>query len=242
MFSRSGLFRVVLPATLLGTCLACLHSSPPPQKGTRSIVGKWDSRIRSGDSDLVVEFFSDASFRQDSVIEREGHYSVKDNTLTTYVWDNNDKKEQKRTFDLTIDVDRLAMKDPNGSMEIRMERTCKAGSSQAEIVGEWFSGDYPGAIRAIPLEAPLRFPVFVEFTKDKKLFFRSMPIRSRRGQYEYSGGVLVLKISGEDPLQTKPHVSSDQIDLKLTKNGPEIPFRRVLGSDCGIPYSGNTGP
>jgi hypothetical protein len=161
---------------LAATCPACVHPGPPPQKNTPSIVGKWDSKIRSGDSDLIVEFFADGSFKQHSVVEREGHYSLKDNKLTTYVWDNKEKKEQKRIFDLTLDGDQIAMKDADSSAEIRMNRTCKAGPNQAGIIGEWFSTNYPGAIRAIPLEAPLRFPAFVEFTKDKKIFFRSLPI------------------------------------------------------------------
>jgi len=232
---------LVLSAMLVGTLAVHVDSSPLPQKTKQNIVGKWDSRIRSNDSSLVVEFSADGSFKQHSVLEKEGRYSIKDNQLTTYVWDDRAKQDKKRIFDVTLDADQLTMKDPNASEEIRLDRTCKIGG-QAELAGEWFSANYPGAIRAIPLKAPLRFPAFVEFTKDKKLFFRSIPIRSRSGQYEYSGGVLVLKISGDDPLQTKPHVSSDQIDLKLAKNGPEIPFRRVLGSDCGIPYDVNVGP
>jgi hypothetical protein len=242
MLSRSGLFRALLSGMLVATSPACVDSGPLPQKNTPSIVGKWDSKIRSGDSDLIVEFFADGSFKQHSVVEREGHYSLKDNKLTTYVWDNKEKKEQKRIFDLTLDGNQIAMKDLDSSAEIRMNRTCKAGPTQAGIVGEWFSTNYPGAIHVIPLEAPLRFPAFVEFTKDKKIFFRSLPIRSRQGQFEYSSGMLVLRFPGEDPLRSKTRVSSDQTDLKLTKNGPEIPFRQVLGSDCGTPYVVDTGP
>ena len=202
-------------------------------KDKHSILGKWDSRIRSNNgSGLTLEFLSDETFREDADFEKEGRYTLKDNRLTTYTWDVKESREKQRAFDLTISGDNITMKESSGTAEIHMDRVCKSGSAVDNILGEWFSPNYPGAVPVFPAEMPLRFPVFAEFTRDKRVFFRSTPVKSTRGQYEFSDGVLVLNLPSEPLLKSKPHVSSDQADIRIATKGPEIPFRRVTGSEC----------
>jgi hypothetical protein len=204
----------------------------PPDKNEHGILGKWDSRIRSKDSGFTLQFFPDGTVKENSDLENAGRYSLKDNRLTTYVLDAKDGSEKQRAFDLALDGDNITMKESTGGPEIHMERVCKGGSAVNDIVGEWYSPNYPGAIRAFPLEQPLHFPAFVEFTKDKKIFFRSTPLKITQGQYQLSDGVLVLTFPNEPPFKTKVRISPDQTDIRISKQGPEIPFRRVTGSDC----------
>jgi hypothetical protein len=89
----------------------------------------------------------------------------------------------------------------------------------------------PGAIPVFPMGSPLRFPVFVEFTHDK-IFFRSTPIKSAQGQCEFSDGSLLVKLPNEPPFKSKPRVNSEQTGIRISTKGPEIPFRRVTGSEC----------
>jgi len=177
---------VSIPCSTLG------HSDYYSDKDKHSIVGKWDSVIRTNGSGLTLEFLSDGTFRENADFEKEGRYALKDDQLTTYVWDSKENREKQRVFDLRLNRDNIAMKESNGAVEIQMERVCKGSSAPADILGEWFSPNYPGAIPVFPADMPLRFPVFVEFTREKKIFFRSTPTKSTQGQYEFSGGALLL--------------------------------------------------
>ena len=199
-----------------------------------SILGKWDSRIRFNGSGLTLEFLSDGTFREDANFEREGRYALKDTHLTTYTWDVKESREKQRAFDLVLSGDSITMKESNGTAEIHMDRVCKSASAIDDILGEWFSPNYPGAVPVFPAEMPLRFPAFVEFTRDKRVFFRSTPMKSTQGQYEFSDGALVLNLPSEAPLKSKPHMSSDQADIRIATKGPEIPFRRVTCSECAV--------
>jgi hypothetical protein len=223
-----------VPFLIVLSMALSIHGYPGPasDKNKHSILGKWDSRIRSNGSGLTLEFLSDGTFREDADFEKEGRYALKDTHLTTYAWDVKESREKQRAFDLTLSEDHITMKESNVTAEIRLERVCRSGTASDDILGEWFSPNYPGAIPVFPAEAPLRFPVFVEFTRDKKMFFRSTPVKSTQGQYEFSDGALLLKLPSEPPLKSKPHVSSDQTDIRIATRGPEIPFRRVTGSEC----------
>jgi hypothetical protein len=221
-------FLVILPITL--STYTPAHG--PSDKNEHGILGKWDSRIRSKDSGLTLGFLPDGTVKEDSDLEKAGRYSLKDNRLTTYVLDGKEGSEKPREFDLALDGDNITMKESTGVAEIHMERVCKGGPAVSDILGEWYSSNYPGAIRAFPAEQPLHFPAYVEFTKDKKIFFRSTPLKTIQGQYEFSNGVLVLTFPNEPPFETKVRVSPDQTDIRISKQGPEIPFRRVTGSDC----------
>jgi hypothetical protein len=201
-------------------------------KDKHSILGKWDSIIRSRGSGFTFEFLSDGTFRENVDFEIEGRYALKNGRLTIYMWDGKESREKEQVFDLRLDADNIAMKESSGTVEIQMKRACKGGSATADILGEWYSPNYPGAIPVFPADTPLRFPVFVEFTREKKIFFRSVPTKSTRGQYEFSDGTLLLKLPSELPLKSKPHVSSGQADIRITTKGPNVPFRRVTGSEC----------
>jgi hypothetical protein len=201
-------------------------------KDKYSILGKWDSVIRTNGSGLTLEFLSDGTFRENADFEKEGRYALKDDRLTTYVWDSKESREKQRVFDLRLNGDNIAMKESNGAVEIQMERVCKGSSAPADILGEWFSPNYPGAVPVFPADIPVRFPVFVEFTREMKIFFRSTPTNPKRGEYEFSDGTLLLKLPSESPLKSKPHVSSEQTDLRISAKGPEVPFRRVTGAEC----------
>lgn len=223
-----------IPFLVILSIVSSTHGFPDhaADKNKHSILGKWDSQIRSNGSGLTLEFLSDGTFRDDSDFEKEGRYALKDKRLITYTWDFKERREKQRAFDLTLSGDNITMKESNGAAEIQMERVCKSGSGLDDILGEWFSPNYPGAVPVFPAEMPLRFPAFVEFTRDKRVFFRSTPVKSTRGQYEFSDGALVLNLPSEPPLKSKPHVSSDQADIRIATKGLEIPFRRVTGSEC----------
>jgi hypothetical protein len=232
-FSRHTLtFLLLLPM------IASNHSSAlsPPNKNEHGILGKWDSRIRSNDSGLTLQFFPDGTVKENSDLEKAGRYSLKDSRLTTYAPDAKEGREKQREFDLVLDGDNITMKESTGGAEIHMERVCKGGPAVNDILGEWYSSNYPGAIRAFPLEQPPHLPAFVEFTREKKLLFRSTPLKIIEGQYEISDGVLVLTFPNEAPAKTKVRISPDQTDIRISKQGPEIPFRRVTGSDCAAQF------
>lgn len=234
--------RISFLAALSIVSLAHGFPNHAADKNKHSILGKWDSRIHSNGSSLTLEFLPDGTFREDAVVEKEGRYALKDNRLTTYTWNVKEGQQKQQTFDLVLSGDNITMKESNGTAEIHMDRVCKSGSALGDILGEWFSPNYRDAVPVFPLEMPLRFPVFVEFTRDKRIFFRSTPLKSTRGQYEFSDGTLVLTLPTEPPLNSKPHVSSDQADIRIVEKGPEIPFRRVTGSDCGAPLKPSKQP
>ena len=222
-------FLVILPMTL--STYTPTHGNS--DKNEHGILGKWDSRIRSNDSGLTLQFFPDGTVKENSDLEKAGRYSLKDNRLTTYSLDAKEGREKQRVFELALDGDNITMTESAGGPEIHMERVCKGAPAINGILGEWYSANYPGAIRALSAELPLRFPAFVEFTKDKKIFFRSTPAKTVQARYEFSDGLLVLTFPNEPPAKTKLRISPDQTDIRITTKGPEIPFRRVTGSDCG---------
>jgi hypothetical protein len=75
------------------------HANRYPDKNSHSIVGKWDSRIRSNGSGITLEFFSDGTVQEISDFEKERRYALKDNRLTTFVWDAKENREKQRVFD-----------------------------------------------------------------------------------------------------------------------------------------------
>ena len=218
---------IIILAIVFSTPVSALLSSDK-----NGILGKWDSRIRSKDSGLTLQFFTDGTVKENFDFENAGRYALKDDHLTTYLWDAKEGREKQRVFDLMLHGDNITIKESTGGPEIHMERVCKGGSAVNDILGEWLSPNYPGATRVIPLESPLHFPVFVEFTKDKKIFFRSTPVKITEGRYELSDGVLLLRFPNEPPMKTKIRVSPEQTDIRISAQGPEIPFRRVTGSEC----------
>jgi hypothetical protein len=222
-----AIFVIILPIVLLTRASALF----PLDESQLRILGKWDSRVRSKDSGITLQFFADGTVRENSDLESAGRYRLKDNHLTTYMLDAKGGEKQK-VFDLTLEGDNITIKESTGGPEIHMERLCKGGSAVNDILGEWLSPNYPGATRVFPLEPPLHFPVFVEFTKDKKIFTRSTPAKITEGRYEISDGVLLLKFPNEPPMRTKVRIRPEQTDIRITSQGPEVPFRRVTASEC----------
>jgi hypothetical protein len=175
----------------------------------------------------------------------DGRNATKNNHLTTYTWDDaKESREKPQDFDLTLGADHITMNESNGTAEIHLERVCKSGSAVDHILGEWFSPNYLGSIPVFRVEVPLRFPAFVEFTRDKRVFFPSTPVKSTHGQSELLDGMLALKLPSEPPLKSKPHVSSssDQTGIRVATKGPEIPFRRVSGSGFAAQHAPSKQP
>jgi Family of unknown function (DUF5640) len=142
-----GAFLVILPMAL--STYTPAHG--PSDKNEHAILGKWDSKIRSNDSGLTLEFSSDGTVKENSDFEKAGRYALKDNRLTTYVPDAKEGREKQREFDLSLDGDNITMKESTVGAEIHMERVCKGDPAINGILGEWYSQNYPGAIRAFPL-------------------------------------------------------------------------------------------
>src|SRR5437870_2962320 len=100
------------------------HGYPDPaaDKSKHSILGKWDSRIRSNGSGLTLEFLSDGTFRENADFEKEGRYALKENHLITYTWDVKvnhlitytwdvkESREKQRAFDLKLGGDHITMR------------------------------------------------------------------------------------------------------------------------------------
>jgi hypothetical protein len=220
---------LVLVAMIAGTAAQTRDSGSGRSK---DLVGGWDSMVRLADGKgQTLQFSSDGSFAELWDYERQGTYRLKDSQISISTWSDKERRQMKRSFETVQNGQQLALKEAQGE-EIRLTPVCK-GATGIGIVREWFSENFPGALPVIRLETLLRFPVFVEFTKDGDVYFRSVPINSTKGSYELSGKKLVLKRDGMAPLELKPRISSKRLDIRIFgSNTPEVFFRRIESSQC----------
>jgi hypothetical protein len=230
--------KVLLLALLLTPLLVPLHArSREAHQKRESIVGKWSSMIRERDgSGITFEFRADGSFTQTFDYERVARYKLKDNRLSIRAWNSKDSREDEQIFALGFEANELVAKDQNGGMEVRM-KPVEGGRMVAEnnLLGEWFSQNYPGVTPVVPLDLPLRFPAFVEFTKSGQVYFRGS-LRSKSGHYEFSKNVLTTTLDGEASLERKVHVTSNRLDMPIDKSRVLIPFRRVSERDTVLSH------
>ncbi len=221
----------------LGIVLAGTVAQSRDSGGDKSkeLIGRWDAMIRLADGNgQTLQFSGDGSVAESWDYERQGSYRLKGNQLSISTWSEKEQRQKKRLFDTVQDGKQLTLRESQGE-EIRLTQVCKGNEVGVGVVREWYSDNFPGAIPVVALTVPLQAPVFVEFTKDGNVYFRSAPIKSTKGSYEFSGKKLILKWDGAAPLELKPRISSKKLDIRIFGDStPELPFRRIENSECGL--------
>lgn len=234
MFCMKNSVRIVL--LTLGVVLAGTAAQSRDSGGDRSkeLIGRWDAMIRRADgSGQTLQFSGDGSVAESWDYERQGSYRLKGNQLSISTWSEKEQRQKERLFETIQNGKQLTLRESQGE-EIRLTQVCKGDEVGVGVVREWYSDNFSGAIPVIALTVPLQSPVFVEFTKDGDVYFRSAPIKSTKGSYEFSGKKLILKRDGATPLELKPRISSKKLDIRIFGDGtPELPFRRIENSECG---------
>ncbi len=220
---------MVLVALIVGTAAQTRDSG---NETSKQLVGRWDSMIRLADGKgQTLQFSSDGLFAELWDYERQGTYRLKGSQLSISTWSDKEQRQTKRSFETQQSGQQLTLKDAQGE-EIRLTSVCK-GATGIGVVREWFSENFPGALPIIRLETPLRFPVFVEFTKGGDVYFRSIPINSTKGSYELSGKKLLLKRDGTASLELKPRITPKRLDIRIFgDSSPEVFFRRIESPQC----------
>jgi hypothetical protein len=201
--------QVLVPVLLMSSLWVSMPARCRDAHREESIVGKWDSMIRGGDGlGITFEFLPDGSFTQTSDYERTARYKLEGSRLSIKVWNSRDSREDQQVFELRFEANELIERDLNGGREIRMKPVGSGGKpAENSLVGEWFSENYPGATSVVPLNLPLRFPAFVEFTKNGQVYFRG-PLKSKSGHYEFSNSRLTTTLEGAGSFERKVHLSS----------------------------------
>ncbi len=219
---------VVLGVVLAGTTAQSRDSQ-------KELIGRWDAMIRlPNGSGQTLQFSGDGSVAESWDYERQGNYRLKGSQLSISTWSEKEQRQEKRSFESIVNGTQLTLRESQGK-EIRLTQVCRGNEVGVGVVREWYSDNFPGVVPVIELTVPLQSRVFVEFTKDGNVYFRSAPIRSTKGSYEFSGKKLILKRDGEAPIELKPRISSKNLDIRiLGDNTPELPFRRVESSECGL--------
>jgi hypothetical protein len=218
---------LVLAVILVGTATQTSGSDR-----SKELVGRWDSMIRLADGKgQTLQFSSDGSVAEFWDYEVQGSYRLKGGQLSISTW--KEQRQKKRLFETVLNGKQLTLRESQGE-EIRLTQVCKGDEMGVGVVREWYSENFPGAVPVIALTVPLQSPVFVEFAKDGDVYFRSAPIKSTKGSYEFSGKKVILKRDGAGPLELKPRIISGRLDIRIFgENTPEIFFRRIESSQCG---------
>src|SRR5712692_5803405 len=216
---------VALGVVLVGTVARSRDSGSDKSK---ELIGRWDAMIRlPNGSGQTLQFSSDGSVAESWDYERHGSYHLKGSQLSISTWSEKEQRQNKRLFETVQKGRQLTLRESQGE-EIGLTQVCKGDEVGVGVVREWYSDNFPGAVPAIALTVPLRSPVFVEFTKDGDVYFRSEPIKSTKGSYEFSGKKLILKRDAAAPLELKPRISSKKLDIRIFGDStPELPFRRI---------------
>jgi hypothetical protein len=222
-------FFLLLLVVLAGTAAQSRDSG-----SSKAVIGRWDGMIRLSDgSGQTLQFSSDGSVGEFWDYEVQGSYHLKGRQLSISTW--RERNEKKRLFEAVINGKQLILKESPKGEEIKFTQACTGNAAGAGVVGEWFSDNFPGAVPVVALTAPLKSPAFAEFTKDGNVYLRSAAIKFKKGSYELSGKKVVLKIEGEPPLELKPRITSKKLDIHIFGDKtPELPFRRIEGSECGV--------
>jgi hypothetical protein len=223
---------VVLGVVLAGTTA---QSGDSGSDKSKELIGRWDGMIRlPNGSGQTLQFSGDGSVAESWDYERQGTYSLKGSQLSINTWSEKEQRQKKRSFESVQSGKQLTLKESQGE-EIKLTQVCTGGEVGVGVVREWYSDNFPGVVPVIALTVPLQSRVFVEFTKDGYVYFRSVPFKSTKGSYEFSGKKLTLKRDGAVPLELKPRISSRKLDIRILGDGtPELPFRRIESSQCGL--------
>jgi hypothetical protein len=233
MFCMKNPVRIVL--LTLGVVLAgtAAQSRDSGTDRSKELIGRWDAMIRLADGKgQTLQFSSDGSVAEFWDYEGRGSYRLKGSQLS--ISTGREQRQKKRLFETVLNGKQLTLKESQGE-EIRLTQVCKGNEVGVGVVREWYSDNFPGAVPVIALTVPLQFPVFVEFTKDGDVYFRSAPIKSTKGSYEFSGKKVILKRDGAAPLELKPRISSKKLDIRIFgESTQELPFRRIENSECGL--------
>jgi hypothetical protein len=222
---------LALGVVLAGTAAQSRDSGSDRSK---ELIGRWDAMIRLADGKgQTLQFSGDGSVAESWDYERQGSYRLKGGQLSISTWSEKEQQQKKRLFETVQNGKQLTLRESPGE-EIRLTQVCKGDEVGVGVVREWYSDNFPGAVPVIALTVPLQSPVFVEFTKDGDVYFRSAPIKSTKGSYEFSGKKLILKRDGAAPLELKPRISPKKLDIRIFgESTPELPFRRIENSECG---------
>jgi hypothetical protein len=222
----------VLGVLLAGTTAQSRDSGGDSSK---ELIGRWDALIRLGDGKgQTLQFSGDGSVAESWDYERRGSYHLKGSRLSISTWSEKEKRQRERLFETVPNGKQLTLREAQGE-EITLTQVCKGDEVGAGVVREWYSDNFPGVIPVVTLTVPLQAPVFVEFTKDGNVYFRSAPIKSAKSSYEFQGKKLILKRDGAAPLELRPRISSKRLDIRILGDGtPELPFRRIESSECGL--------
>jgi hypothetical protein len=235
MFCMKNPVRIVL--LTLGVVLAgtAVQSRDSASDKSKELIGRWDAMIRLADgSGQTLQFSGDGSVAEFWDYERQGSYRLKGSQLSISTWNEKEQRQNKRLFETVQNGKQLTLRESQGE-EIRLTQVCKGNEVGVGVVREWYSDNFPGAVPVIALTVPLQSPVFVEFTKDGDVYFRSAPIKSTKGRYEFSGKKAILKRDGAAPLELKPRISSKKLDIRIFgESTQELPFRRIENSECGL--------
>jgi len=232
MKNPARLVLLALGVVLAGTAAQSRDSGSDTSK---ELIGRWDTMIRLADGKgQTLQFSGDGSVAEFWDYERQGSYRLKGSQLSISTWSGKEHRQEKRLFETVQNGKQLILRESRGE-EIRLTQVCKGDEVGVGVVREWYSDNFPGAVPVIALTVPLQSPVFVEFTKDGDVYFRSAPIKSTKGSYEFSGKKLILKRDGAAPLELKPRTSPKKLDIRIFGDStPELPFRRIENSECGL--------
>jgi hypothetical protein len=232
MLFMNKLTRIVLLTLCVGLAGTVAQLRGRGRDTSKELIGRWDAMIRLADGKgQTLQFSSDGSVTEYWDYERQGSYRLKGTQLSI---STGEQRHEKRLFETIQDGKQLTLKDSQGQ-EIKLTQVCKGDEVGAGVVREWYSDNFPGAIPVITLTVPLQSPVFVEFTKDGDVYFRSAPIKSTKGSYELLQRKLILKWVGAAPVELKPRVSTMKLDIRIFGDStPELPFRRIERSECGL--------
>jgi hypothetical protein len=232
MLFVNNLTRVVLLTLCVGLAGTVAQSGGSGRDTSKGLIGRWDAMIRLADGKgQTLQFSSDGSVTEYWDYERQGSYRLNGSQLSI---STGEQRREKRLFETVQNGEELTLKDSQGQ-EIKLTQVCKGDEVGAGVVREWYSDNFPGAIPVITLAVPLQSPAFVEFTKDGDVYFRSAPIKSTKGSYELLQRKLILKWGGAAPLELKPRVSLMKLDIRIFGDStPELPFRRIESSECGL--------
>ena|SRR5258708_5357077 len=232
MFFMNNPARIVLLTLCVVLAGTVAQSRGSGRDTSKELTGRWDAMIRLADGrGQTLQFSGDGSVAENWDYERQGSYRLKGSQLSI---STGEQRQDKRLFETVQNGKQLTLQESQGE-EIKLTQVCKGDEVGAGVVREWYSDNFPGAIPVITLTVPLQSPVFVEFTKEGDVYFRSAPIKSTKGSYEFSKKKLILKRDGAAPLELKPRISSKKLDIRIFGDStPELPFRRIESSECGL--------
>jgi hypothetical protein len=193
--------------------LALVLAAPPTPRPNASLVGLWESAVRTPEGvGNILQFYPDGRVTQISASMAEAEYRlVGDRLITTWKDLATGKVSDVETHVEFEGANRFLEKSDDNSGDSWSDRIGDAPRQGSPIVGRWCF---------LFLETLTSYREF----KGTRMYNR-LPVVTLRGRYGVSGDTLTVEMQGQPPGQYPFRIEGDELVIK-SRSGEDRRYRR----------------